>query len=277
MTERPTSGARVACRQGMTLVRLRDGVFPSGLPVPADHSRRSRERPVHIVPKELVVEPNGNGSGAVVGNEPVTACCGVVFEPGTVEAVAWGTVWPHEVCVQKTGDPRSFVSRVYREARDWTSRLDASDEDFEASIALVEGVLAARGRDWVQDDEGDMWTYEASFSGVFPGNRLYPRGRDIGLERLAVEISYPGVVHIHACGVRDGCSRHLVRTETFSLNDMEAVERRISSHEVAATSIPLMELAWCLVTGDCSAGPVYEATDPVLWADAIGTMERCAP
>ena len=84
-------------------------------------------------------------------------------------------------------------------------------------------------------------------------------------------------MHIHACGVRDGCSHHLACTETFSLNDMEAVEKRISSHEIAATSIPLMELAWCLITGNCSAIPVCEAADPVLWRDLMGTSERCVP
>ena len=262
----------------MPLVRLLDGVLPSGRPAPAGHPCRSHGRPVHIVSEEFVVTPGSDGGpGAVVSTEPVIACCGLVFEPGTVEAVAWGTVWPHEVCVRMTGHPRSFVSRVYREARDTALRLNASDGDMDTSIALLEKVLAARGQDWTRDDEGDVWAYEASFNGVFPGDRLYPRGRDIGLEQLTVEIPYPDVVHIHACGVRDGCSHHLARTETFSLNDMEAVEKRISSHEIAATSIPLMELAWCLITGNCSAIPVCEAADPVLWRDLMGTSERCVP
>jgi hypothetical protein len=265
MTDGLVSEARLARRQGMTLVRLQAGVLPSGLP--ADQPCLSHKRPVHVVPEALMVKANSDGGpGAVAGTEPVAACCGLEFEPGAVEAVAWGTVWPHEVCVRKTGHPRSFVSRVYREARDWMLRTNASDEDIDASTALMEKVLLARGRDWVQDESGDIWTYEASFNGVFPGDRLHPRGRDIGLERLTVEVPYPGVVHIHACGVRDGCSRHLARTETFSLDDMEAVEKRITSHQVAATSIPLMELAWCLVTGDCSAVPVYEAVDPLVGA-----------
>jgi hypothetical protein len=150
-------------------------------------------------------------------------------------------------------------------------RQNASDEDIDASIALVDKVFEERGGDWVRDIEGVTWIYEASFNGVFPGDRLCPRGRDIGLARLAVEVPYPGAVHIHACGVRDGCSRHLARTETFSLNDMDAVERRISSHEIAATSIPLMELAWCLITGDCSVTQMYEAAGPILWADLMET------
>ena len=118
MTEGLISGARVTGRHGMTLVRLLDGVLPSGRPAPAGHPCRSHGRPVHIVSEEFVVTPGSDGGpGAVVSTEPVIACCGLVFEPGTVEAVAWGTVWPHEVCVRMTGHPQSFVSRVYREAR----------------------------------------------------------------------------------------------------------------------------------------------------------------
>jgi hypothetical protein len=247
-------------RHGMTLVRQRDGMFPSGLPVPADDPSRDHERSVHIAPEAVRLEPD-----SVVNVEPVASCCGLVFEPGSVEIVPWGTVWPHEVCVRNSNHSRTFVSRVHREAQDTALFLTASDEDMDASIALLAKAFAQRGRDWVQDDEGDVWTYEASFNGVFPGDRLYPRGRDIGLERLTVAIPYPGTVHIHACGVRDGCSRHRARTETFSLNDMEAVEKRISSHEIAATSFSLMELAWCLITGDCSVVPVHDGTDPILW------------
>lgn len=252
-----------AYRQGMTLVRVREGVLPSGLPVAADHP--CQERLVHVVPEELVMERDAaGGQGLVASRKPITACCGVMFQPGTLEAVAWGTVWPHEVCVRKTGHPHSFVSRVYRDARDRMLCQNASHDDLDASVTLVEKVFVARGQDWVRDEERDLWTYEASFNGVFPGDRMCPRGRDIGLERLTVEIAYPGAVHIHACGVRDGCSHHLARTETFPLIDMAAVERRISSHEVVATSISLAKLAWCLVIGDCSAIPVYEAVDPIL-------------
>lgn len=259
----------MACHHRMTLVRLRDGVFPSGQPVPADHPSQGQARVAHIVLGEVVLEP-----GMMVNIEPVTACCGLVFAPGTLEIVAWGTVWPHEVCIGRSNHPRSFVSRVHRHAQDTRLLLDASDEDMDASIALLEKTFVERGRDWIRNDDGNSWTYEASFNGVFPGDRLFPRGRDIGLERLTVQVPYPGKVHIHACGVRDGCSRHLVRTETFSLNDMEAVEDRISSHEIAATSIPLMELAWCLVTGDCSAISAYEPNDHVL--GSTGTAVRCA-
>lgn len=265
MTGGLVSEARLARRQGMTLVRLRDDMSPSGTPV----DRPSHERSVHIVPEDLEVRPNSTSDpGQVVSVKPITACCGVVFQPGTLETVAWGTVWPHEVCVRKTGHPRSFVSRVYQDARDWMLCQDASDEDLVASIALVDNVFAARGRDWVRDDERELWMYEASFNGVFAGDRLYPRGRDIGLLRLTVEHAYPGAVHINACGVRDGCSSHLARTETASLNDMEAVERLITLHEVAATSISLVDLAWCLVAGDCSTVAVYEAADLTLWAEA---------
>ncbi|WP_424229974.1 hypothetical protein [Actinophytocola sp.] len=97
----------------MTLVRLRDGVFPSGLSVPADHPSRGQARSVHVVPEEVVVVP-----GLAVNFDPVTACCGVVFASGTVEIVAWGTAFPHEVCVRKTGHPRSFLSRMHGDAQD---------------------------------------------------------------------------------------------------------------------------------------------------------------
>jgi hypothetical protein len=250
------SDVQTARHRGMTLVRLRDDPLSLGLSVPPAHPSRDR---VHIVPNDVRL-----GLDATTNADPVTTCCELVFEAGSVETVPWGTAAPHEECVRTSGHPRSFVSRLDREARDLLRRKE-SDEDIAASILLLERTFEARGRDWSQDDEGDVWTYEASFNGVFPGDRLCPRGRDIGLERLTVDIPYPGTVNIHACGVRDGCSRHLVRTETFSLDDMEAVERRIASHEIAATSIPLMELAWCLVTGDCSATPVYEACDPILW------------
>jgi hypothetical protein len=219
---------------------------------------------VHIVAAELAVKLGREDElGTVVGIEPVVSCCGLIFEPSTVEVVSWGTAVPHEVCALKSGYPRSFVSRVSQEARDSALRRDASDEDMDASVQTMATLLAARGRDWVCDEHGDSWTYEASFNGVFPGDRLYPRYRDIGLERLEVWVPYPGAVHIQACGVRDGCSRHVARIETFSLDHLATVDSRISSHEIAATSIQLMELAWCLITGHCSAVPVYEPNDPI--------------
>jgi hypothetical protein len=155
-------------------------------------------------------------------------------------------------------------------------RRSAADEDIDASVDKVTTVLLGHGTDWVRDDAENVWTYEASFNGVFPGDRLYPRYRDLGLERLTVQVPYPGAVHIHACGVRDGCSRHVTRTETFSLADLDTVERRISSHEIAATSIQLAELAWCLVTGQCATVPVYEPNDPILLPD-IGNQEVVKP
>lgn len=187
-----------------------------------------------------------------------------------------GTALPHQVCVHKSGHPQSFVSRLHQDAEDTILRLNASEEEMDASTALLADAFAGRGRDWVHHEEGDTWTYEASFNGVFPGDRLCPRGRDLGLERLTVVIPHPQTVHINACGVRDGCSRHLARRETFSLDDLEAVKKRITSHEIAATSISLMELAWCLFTGDCSATAVYETNDPVFCPTLPGTPDRVA-
>lgn len=247
----------MASRRGMTLVRLRDGVFPSGQSVPADHPGKGFDRPVHIVVKDLGPEPG------MWGVEPLVSCCGWVFEPGTLELVAWGTVLPHEVCVLKTGVPRTFVSRVYREARDSLLRSEASEEDVGASIASVEKMLANRGPDWVRDVGSDVWTYEGSFNGVFSKERIYPRGLDIGLSRLVVQVPYPGTVHIHSCGLLDGCPRHTVRTETLSLDDLGSLERRVSSHEIAASSIVLMDLAWCLLTGTCSTILIPELNEPI--------------
>lgn len=247
----------------MTLVRLRDGVFPSGKPVPSDHPGKGLDRPVHVVARDLVPVPG------VSGIEPLVSCCGLVFEPGTLELVAWGTVWPHEVCVLKTGVPWTYVSRAYREARDSLLRSEASEEDMGASIASVEKILANRGPDWVRDIGSNAWTYESSFNGVFPKERIYPRGLDIGLSRLVVQVPYPGTVHIHSCGLLDGCSRHSARTETFCLDDLESLEHRVSSHEIAATSIALTDLAWCLLTGTCSTILIPELNEP------IASSQRC--
>lgn len=127
------------------------------------------------------------------------------------------------------------------------------EKDMMTSIGALAKVLMTHGRDWVRDEDGYRWVYEASFNGVFSGGRLFPRGTDLGLQPLHVELHYPGEVRIHSCGVRDGCSRHQVRTGDFPLDDVAALERRISTHEIAATSISLRDMAWCLVTGDCSA------------------------
>jgi hypothetical protein len=243
-------------RHSMILVRRREGVFPSGQPEKNDNQNLNRV--VHVVLVSSVAELREDDiTSDMTNRESWVSCCGVEFAPYTIELVDWGTGYPHKVCVSKAGYPETFVSRMHREARDVILGRTATEEDITASIATLDRLFANCGRDWIRNEEGDGRTYEASFNGVFSGDRLFPRGIDLGLQYLHVELLYPGEVHLHSCGIRDGCSRHLVRTETLPLNDPAALQERISSLETAAEGIQLEGMIWCLFTGDCSVIPLY--------------------
>ena len=197
-------------RHSMILVRRRQGVLPSGQP---DETRnQGQSRAVHVVLVSVVTELRYvEITPGMTNYQPWKSCCGVEFAPYTVELVEWGTDYPDRVCVSKAGYPESFVSRMHREARDAILSRNASEEEMSTSIEKLGKLFTGRGPDWVQNQAGDEWCYEASFNGVFSSERLFPRGTDLGLEHLHVELSYPAEVHIHSCGIRDGCARHLAR------------------------------------------------------------------
>jgi hypothetical protein len=270
MTKHPVYDSK-ACRRGMVLVRRREAVLPTGeplatAPAPAEPVLADKGRPVHIVHGRYTIKdscrpdrdtPPPQSLTDVTNTIPWESCCGTVFAPGTVELVAWGGVFdPHGQCIRKTGESFSFVERLFREARDTELHLAASLEDMESAIVALNEVMVKRDRDWVCVSEGDFWTYEGSF-GAFPGHRINPRGVDLGLERLAVQIPFPGTVYVHTCGVRDGCPKHRTRTITFTQNDLKKLKESLAVYEEASTSFDLSELAWCLIQGDCAKTPVY--------------------
>jgi hypothetical protein len=230
-------------------------VLPNGQSSKVDGDDRARS--VHVVRTTSVGElEHADISPVMTNTKQWTSCCDVVFAPGTVELVAWGTQSPHEGCVRKSGYPQSFVKRMHHEACNVLRRASA-DDDMSESIAVLDSVLTKRGSDWARNKRGDEWLYEASFNGVFSNKRMFPRGVDIGLQPLHVELLYPGTVQINSCGVRDGCSLHAVRAETFSLTDIQAFNTRVSSHEVHATSIMLGKMIWCLLAGECGVIPLH--------------------
>jgi hypothetical protein len=238
-------------RLHMMLVREKDNASATGQP--GSTGNQDLDHPVHVVLVTTVTELDRiDITPEMTNSEPWTTCCGVVFAPGTVELVAWGTRKPHEECEHESTYPRTFVERMYREARDEALSFNVSEEDMTDSIVALDNVLTKRGRDWVRNTAGNKWTYEASFNGAFYSNHMLPRGVDIGLQPLRVELLIPGEVYVHSCGIRDGCRRHLVHTEPLSLNDMAHLKRRITSQEAAAESFRLPEMVWCLVAGDCS-------------------------
>lgn len=253
--------SELVCSSGrravMTLVQLKEGVYATGDRVIEGHPEPPRV--THIVPGDYVELER------LARDYPlrrILSCCGAAFAPGTLEEVAWGTVHPHKLCVMKAHVQASYVERLCRAAEDHTLDTMADPIERAAAVALLEKVLDQRGVDWIQDDghKGD-WEYTASFNGVFEGDARYPREQDLGLEMLSVRVVGAERVHINSCGVRDGCSKHVQRTETFSLKtlDVDAFERRIASHEVNATSIQLGELSWCMFIGDCAKLAVRDA------------------
>jgi hypothetical protein len=225
--------------QRMKTVRLREGVYASGRTV-TDEAGPGRV--VHLVDTRCDLDtPAG-----------VTVCCGAQFEPGTLEEVAWGEQWPHENCVRRSPWTRRVLEDAFRATDDELARLEDDQAEVDACVAVAEEIMTARS-DWVEHEEyPPYWEYTASFNGVLVGDRRYPRHRDLGLEVLTAHVVKPGVFRIHSCGVRDGCSVHTTRTETFSLDEVDVIEERLTVHEYMADSIDLQALAWCLLVGACA-------------------------
>lgn len=211
-------------------VRLREDVTSAGADGPC--------RVVHLVARAAELD----------GTDDVPACCGVRLMPGVWEDAPWGELWPHAKCVERAPVRRSVLERAFEIAQPESSD---NEEEWNASFQAVENVMNQRD-DWVNDDDSQDWVYTASFNGAVSGEYRFPRSVDVGLDPLSAELVRPHVFRIHSCGVRDGCPKHAVLTETFSLEDVNVIKERLIVHEHRALSIDLQELAWCLIFGACS-------------------------
>lgn len=195
-------------------------------------------RVVHLVPQVAEVD----------GSEDVHACCGAWFAPGTWEDVTWGELWPHAVCVERAPVRRSVLERAFQAVE---THSTGSEEEWESSFQTAVNVMNLR-EDWVNKDASQDWFYTASFNGAVSGEYRFPRSVDVGLDPLSAELVRPHVFRVHSCGVRDGCPKHAVQSETFSLDEVKVIAERLAAHEDRAMSIDLQELAWCLIFGACS-------------------------
>jgi hypothetical protein len=215
---------------GVKPARVREGVSSAG--------GGGVSRVVHLVPQAAEVE----------GSEDVHACCGAWFAPGTWEDVAWGELWPHAVCVERSPVRRSVLERAFQAAE---TQSTGSDDEWKSSFRAAEKIVSLR-EDWGGAIDSEDWVYGASFNGALAGESRFPRSVDIGLAPLSVELVCPRVFRIHSCGVREGCVKHGVHSETYSLDDVTAIKERLTLQEQRALSIDLQELAWCLIFGACS-------------------------
>lgn len=219
------------------LVRLREDAVPAGEDSPT--------RVVHLV-EHTTEGTEGDGEGD--GTDDVQTCCGAQLVASTWEGVAWGTLWPHAVCVERAPVRRVGLEWVFQAAENESS---GSDEEWAASFKLVEKIVNPR-EDWTNAADSEDWVYTASFNGALSGEYRFPRGVDMGLEPLSVELVRPYVLRVHSCGVRDGCPKHAVQSATFSLDEQSVIKRRLTFQEHRALSIDLHELAWCLIFGACA-------------------------
>lgn len=104
-------------RQGMMLVRRRDGVLPDGQPTPVN--KEFRHPVVHIVLLSTIPDAYANdATSGTVNADSWSTCCGVVFMPGTAEAMNWADQMPHPLCAKKAGLPLSAAQRLHDEARE---------------------------------------------------------------------------------------------------------------------------------------------------------------
>lgn len=156
--------------------------------------------------------------------------------------------------------------RWHREMEDDEIDRDVDFNELASAVALLRKLVGKRDG-WERDAryETDMWlekdwVFTPSFNGVFIGDRLYPRTTDVGLEPLQVQLVGATRIHLHSCGVRDGCEPHRRQTKTFPLSELdgEAFQGRLSAYEVCATSIPLRDMSWCIFTGNCSRLPIID-------------------
>ena len=226
----PEHGAALVPELAVRPVRLRQGVSSVGVD--------SVSRVVHLVVRAVELD----------STEVIEACCGVQFGSGVLEEVAWGELWPHRRCVERAPVRRSVLERAFEVAQPESSD---NEEEWKASFQVVEKVMTRR-EDWVNEDDSQDWVYTASFNGAMAGEDRFPRSVDIGLDPLSAELVQPQVFRIHSCGVRDGCPKHAVQGETFSLGDVKEIIERLAAHEDRALSVDLQELAWCLIFGACS-------------------------
>jgi hypothetical protein len=219
-------------------VRLQEGVYATGKAV---EDSGHVFRVVHLV----------RDTADLHAPEGVTACCGASFAPGTLVEVPWGETWPHNVCVTRAPWSRRAMEASFLAAEIQAGLGGRSDEEMAASFAACERLMKARF-DWATASDAGGWEFSASFNGILVGDHRFPRGRDLGLEPLTAELVRASVFRIYSCGVRDGCPKHVTRSETFSLNDVEVILERLTVNERSATSIDLQELTWCLIVGSCS-------------------------
>ena len=99
------------------LVRLREDVSPAGEDSPV--------RVVHLAPQTTERD----------GADHVETCCGGQLVAGTWEDVAWGTLWPHAVCVERAPVRRSELERAFQAAENLSV---GSDEEWASSFKIAE-------------------------------------------------------------------------------------------------------------------------------------------
>lgn len=104
-------------RQGMMLVRRRDGVLPDGRATPVN--KEFRQPVAHIVLLSTFPDTyREDVASGTVNADSWSTCCGVVFVPGTAEVMSWADQMPHPLCVKKASLPPSAAQRVHDEARE---------------------------------------------------------------------------------------------------------------------------------------------------------------
>jgi hypothetical protein len=248
-----------ARRGGMTLVRLRDGVYADGSAV--DRERGVPSRVVHLIASECIgLDPEEKMPWEKALPAAVT-CCGVTFQPGTLEEVPWGTEWPHRLCVQTAPQPRSYIERHFLDAQQVPSEHEFDEKAYALGSATLRDLLGKRaGWELVEDtDENDVWSYTTSFQGVFTREQRFPRGRDLGLELLEITRVGNLDIRLDTCGVQDGCPDHLSRIEMFTLpGGVASLEKQLAPLEQQASSILLPDLMWCLFAGPCSQQQIFD-------------------
>lgn len=220
-------------RGGMTLVRLRKGVYADGSIVDVE-TRVVPPRVVHLIDSETArLDPEEKWPWEK-RLPAVVSCCGATFQPGTLEEVPWGTERPHKLCTVATRIPESYIERNFLDAQE-VARHTAEAESDGASFALVSETLQELLNDrddWEFAEDVYVWTYTASFSGVFTRDERFPRGRDLGLELL--ELTYAGGMYIRVdtCGIREGCPEHLSKVDLYAVPDnVESLKNQLTSLE----------------------------------------------
>lgn len=255
MKSQATSMQPLANRSGIKLVRLREGIYVDGSPV--EPERGVPRRVVHLLTGEMVTLDFNEGT-PWEERLPAVSCCGVAFPPGTFEEVPWGTELPHKLCMATTRIPHSYIERLFLDAQEVSRRMSFDDKAHDLVSRTLQSLLGKRS-DWEFVEDDGVWTYTASFSGVFTEDARFPRGRDMGLELLEISLAGGTHVRVNSCGVRDGCPKHLANIRMFSLpEDVQILNNRLASLENQATSVLLDDLLWCLFKGKCSRLTMFD-------------------